>query len=252
MTGIIFFSFQIYCDFSGYSDIARGASKVMGIDLMENFRQPYLSTSIHEFWQRWHISLSTWFRDYVYIPLGGNRKGTVRWLLNLIIVFLISGLWHGASWNFIIWGGIHGTFALAYAYLFFKKNAPLKKITIPPFLGWSLTFAIVTVAWIFFRSTSLSYAFIIIQHLFQGWATLFHSTNPLSLFFLDYTLSSWLLSVTLILLLLMIERIERKKSIISYVCSLRNWKRYSLYYSCLLILYFLGVYKQSSFIYFQF
>jgi len=101
-----FFAFQIYCDFSGYSDIAIGAARVMGYDLMENFRTPYLSKSIREFWSRWHISLSTWFRDYLYIPLGGNRVPQVRWFLNLFIVFVVSGFWHGANWTFLIWGAL--------------------------------------------------------------------------------------------------------------------------------------------------
>ena len=103
-----FFSFQIYCDFSGYSDIAIGAALVMGYKLMTNFRRPYFSQNIREFWSRWHISLSTWFRDYVYISLGGNRVVKWRWYYNLFITFLISGLWHGAEWTFVIWGAIHG------------------------------------------------------------------------------------------------------------------------------------------------
>jgi D-alanyl-lipoteichoic acid acyltransferase DltB (MBOAT superfamily) len=107
-----FFAFQIYCDFSGYSDIAIGAARVMGIDLMDNFRRPYFSKSIGEFWRRWHISLSTWFRDYLYIPLGGNRVSKVRWLANLMIVFVVSGLWHGAAWTFVIWGGLHGMYLI--------------------------------------------------------------------------------------------------------------------------------------------
>ncbi|MCB0064655.1 MAG: MBOAT family protein, partial [Caldilineaceae bacterium] len=103
-----FFAFQIYCDFSGYSDIAIGAARVMGFDLMENFRQPYMARSIAGFWRRWHISLSTWFRDYLYIPLGGNRVARWRWYSNLFLVFLVSGLWHGAAWHFVIWGALHG------------------------------------------------------------------------------------------------------------------------------------------------
>ena len=106
----IFFAFQIYCDFSAYSDIAIGAAKILGFDLMENFRQPYFSKSVREFWGRWHISLSTWFRDYLYIPLGGNRVTFTRHLLNLMIVFVVSGLWHGASWTFVIWGALHGLY----------------------------------------------------------------------------------------------------------------------------------------------
>ena len=108
----IFFSIQIYCDFSGYSDIARGTAKFMGFDLMLNFNRPYLATSVAEFWTRWHISLSTWFRDYVYIPLGGNRNGKLNWYRNLIVVFLLSGLWHGANWTFIIWGALHALFII--------------------------------------------------------------------------------------------------------------------------------------------
>ena len=104
----IFFTIQIYCDFSGYSDIAVGCAKLFGIDLMSNFKSPYLSCSVKEFWSRWHISLSTWFRDYVYIPLGGNRVSKRRHRLNLMITFLVSGLWHGAAWTYVIWGGIHG------------------------------------------------------------------------------------------------------------------------------------------------
>src|SRR5690606_22150169 len=104
----VFFAFQIYCDFSGYSDIAIGTAKTMGVDLMKNFNTPYFSKSVKEFWSRWHISLSTWFRDYVYIPLGGNRVSVNRWIINLFITFLISGIWHGANWTFVIWGAIHG------------------------------------------------------------------------------------------------------------------------------------------------
>ena len=102
---VFFFTFQIYCDFSGYSDIAIGSAKILGIDLMDNFKSPYFSRSLREFWARWHISLSTWFRDYVYIPLGGNRKGRVRRNVNVMVTFLLSGLWHGADWSYVIWGG---------------------------------------------------------------------------------------------------------------------------------------------------
>ena len=112
----VLFAFQIYCDFAGYSYIAIGAARVMGITLMENFRQPYFSQSISEFWRRWHISLSTWFRDYLYIPLGGNRVAEWRWYFNLLIVFIVSGLWHGANWTFIIWGALHGLYLICSLY----------------------------------------------------------------------------------------------------------------------------------------
>src|SRR5947208_1060101 len=109
----IFFAEQIYCDFSGYSDIAIGSARVLGFNLMRNFNNPYFSKSVSEFWSRWHISLSTWFRDYLYIPLGGNRVSIPRWMMNLLITFLISGLWHGASWTFILWGLLNGVFILS-------------------------------------------------------------------------------------------------------------------------------------------
>ena len=108
--GSVFFAFQIYCDFAGYSLIALGSARIMGFDLMVNFRRPYLAQSVSEFWSRWHISLSTWFRDYVYIALGGNRVGSVKKYRNLLTVFLLSGLWHGASWTFVVWGGLNGVF----------------------------------------------------------------------------------------------------------------------------------------------
>lgn len=162
-----FFAFQVYCDFSGYSDIALGTAKVMGYDLMENFRVPYIAQSIKEFWSRWHISLSTWFRDYLYIPLGGNRVAKWRWYFNLIIVFLISGLWHGANWTYVIWGALHGIYLVAEVILEGKfKNYSLtsaKRI-----IKWSkilFTFHLALLAWIFFRAKSLTDAVTIIKRI---------------------------------------------------------------------------------------
>jgi D-alanyl-lipoteichoic acid acyltransferase DltB (MBOAT superfamily) len=169
----LFFSIQIYCDFSGYSDIAIGAAKVMGYDLMENFNRPYLSTTISEFWTRWHISLSTWFKDYVYIPLGGNRTTKIKWYRNLIIVFLLSGLWHGASWNFIIWGALH-SFYLVFGLMtiHYRKRISaaigLQKLKyLNTFLQMIVTFALVTFAWIFFRAATFQDAMIIIDKIKQ-------------------------------------------------------------------------------------
>jgi D-alanyl-lipoteichoic acid acyltransferase DltB (MBOAT superfamily) len=157
--GAIFFSFQIYADFSGYSLIARGVSKLLGFDLMINFNKPYLATSIPDFWRRWHISLSTWFRDYLYIPLGGNRVSISRNYYNLMIVFLISGLWHGANWTFVIWGFLHGLYQIIYLKLnslfqLKKSNNLLVKI-----LRIILVFSLVTLTWVFFRADSISQAF---------------------------------------------------------------------------------------------
>ena len=167
----VFFSVQIYCDFSGYSDIARGSAKLLGIDLMENFRSPYFSSSVREFWSRWHISLSTWFRDYVYIPLGGNRKGKFRTVLNNLITFLVSGMWHGANLTFIVWGGIHGLAQVLENVLGLNrkpKREPRKKGTLRRILGVPFVFAFVTLAWIFFRADSLQDALYVLAHLFTG------------------------------------------------------------------------------------
>ena len=150
------FAYQIYCDFSGYCDIALGAAQVMGFTLMENFNRPYFSKSISEFWRRWHISLSTWFRDYVYISLGGNWVGLPRVYMNLFIVFLISGLWHGAKWTFIVWGGIHG-FYLIFAVLTREPRAKMAQAAglaaRPRLLNYyqvTATFMLVCLGWIFF------------------------------------------------------------------------------------------------------
>jgi len=162
-----FFAFQIYCDFSGYSDIAIGCAKVLGFNLMSNFRQPYFSRSITEFWRRWHISLSTWLKDYLYIPLGGNRKGEARQKINLLITFLISGLWHGAAWHFVIWGALHGVFQVIGRITAKFRNVVSRKIglteesRIRKVIQVCVTFTLVCFAWVFFRANSFSDAFLI-------------------------------------------------------------------------------------------
>jgi len=158
------FAFQIYCDFSGYSDIAIGSARLLGIRLMENFKRPYLADSIGNFWHRWHISLSTWFKDYLYIPLGGNRVVKWRWYYNLFITFLISGLWHGANWTFIIWGGFHGILMIIENIPSKHYSQSIKKI-IPKTIRISYIFLIVLISWIFFRSNNISEAFYIIKNL---------------------------------------------------------------------------------------
>jgi D-alanyl-lipoteichoic acid acyltransferase DltB (MBOAT superfamily) len=165
-----FFAYQIYCDFSGYSDIAIGSAKILGIDLMENFKRPYFSTSIKEFWSRWHISLSSWFRDYVYIPLGGSKKGSVRTYVNILIVFLISGLWHGASWMFIIWGATHGLYQLYEKATFniraqLWKNSRLDGTWIQWSIKWIVTMCLVFISWVFFRSDNLDDALTILNRI---------------------------------------------------------------------------------------
>ena len=169
--GTYFFAFQIYCDFSGYTDIAIGSARVMGFDLSRNFAYPYFSKNIMDFWRRWHMTLMSWFRDYIYIPMGGNRVSWVRWCKNIGFVFLVSGLWHGANWTFVIWGGIHGVYVIVTKTLqnllrrmplistggFNKKIISLIKIFV--------TFNMVTFAWIFFRANSLKDALYIINNI---------------------------------------------------------------------------------------
>lgn len=159
----LLFSIQIYCDFSGYTDIALGIARMMGYELRINFMQPYFSRSVGEFWHRWHISLSTWFRDYVYIPLGGSRVKRPRHYANLMITFVVSGLWHGANWTFVIWGFLHGVYLVAAHAItpFFPRLA-----RVPAFIKVAVTFSLVTFAWIFFRANTVADAWFIATHLF--------------------------------------------------------------------------------------
>lgn len=160
---IFFFTIQIYCDFSGYSDIAIGTAKFFGINIMKNFNSPYFSISVGEFWSRWHISLSTWFRDYVYIPLGGNRCSKLRTNINVMITFLTSGLWHGANWTFVLWGGMHGI-AQVLENTFINRR--MKKSALSKVLLWVVVFAFCNLAWVFFRAESISDAFYVIGNAF--------------------------------------------------------------------------------------
>lgn len=253
ITATLFFAIQIYCDFSGYSDIALGAAKVMGFTLMVNFNRPYAAQSISEFWSRWHISLSTWFRDYLYIPLGGNRVKIPRLYFNLFIVFLISGLWHGANWTFIIWGALHGfylIFALATKNLRFKINAFFKVKHLGGLVNMFnviLVFTLVSFAWLFFRAANFSDAKYVVTHLFD-----FKSFNLQKDFYLNQGQDFFVLSVFLILFL---ELIQYANS--NYNNILSNARPAFVRWSfclmiCVMICVF-GVYhKNSEFIYFQF
>jgi D-alanyl-lipoteichoic acid acyltransferase DltB (MBOAT superfamily) len=171
-TGVYAYTFQIYGDFSGYTDIARGISRILGFETMENFNAPYLSRSITEFWRRWHISLSSWFRDYLYISLGGNRRGSVRTYANLIITMFLCGLWHGAAWTFILWGLLHGLYLMGHRMVMRENKADLSWPR--NFTGWTkgivkvfLTFHLVALAWILFRSSSLESAIVYFEGLFR-------------------------------------------------------------------------------------
>lgn len=174
----LLFAIQIYCDFSGYTDIAIGVARLMGIKLRDNFNQPYLATSIKDFWRRWHMSLTSWFTDYVYIPLGGSRCKLWRWALNVMIVFLLSGLWHGASLTFVVWGALHGVYqiigrlkSIAVSKIVEKHNVAIPNNAFVTLLKRTVTFALVCFAWIFFRSNSLSDCGILLSKLFTDWSS---------------------------------------------------------------------------------
>lgn len=256
----VFFSFQIFCDFSGYSDMAIGTAQVLGFKLMRNFNNPYHSNSIHEFWRRWHISLSSWFKDYLYISMGGNRVSIPRWYLNLLIVFLISGLWHGANLTFVIWGTLHGfyvIFALATQNIrnLIANFVGLSKY--PRFnclLQISTTFALTTFAWIFFRADSVTNAFYIINHLFAGLnIDLYNIFHHLSMSLkLGLTKTEFLLVVTAILFMEFVHIMQIKYSIREWIKTKPRYIRWSIYYMVIFLILFFGVYEKRQFIYFQF
>lgn len=173
VVGAIAFSVQIYCDFSGYSDIAIGTARLLGINLMQNFATPYFSRNISEFWRRWHISLSTWFRDYVYIPLGGSRVNKIKQIRNIFAIFLVSGFWHGANWTFIFWGLIHSLFYIPQVFSKTNRrylNTVAKNKLLPSLIDIFKilrTYIVVTIAWIFFRSNSIQDSFSFIKRMFK-------------------------------------------------------------------------------------
>jgi D-alanyl-lipoteichoic acid acyltransferase DltB (MBOAT superfamily) len=252
----IFFAFQIYCDFSGYSDMAIGAARIMGFKLMLNFDHPYQSKSIHEFWKRWHISLSSWFKDYLYISIGGNRVSIPRWYLNLFIVFLISGLWHGANWTFVIWGALHG-FYLVFALYTQNIRRRLNKFLLLdkiPFLSVLSTFVLVDFSWIFFRAKDLQTSIFIIKRMFNGIPDLLIKFIHHQPVFESIGLqkSGIILSIFLIILLEIIEKMQ-KTGKISFILSQKQKKvRWAVYYVLVLSILFLGVFENRQFIYFQF
>ena len=236
----IFFAFQIYCDFSGYSDIARGISKMLGFDLMVNFRAPYFAKNLREFWRRWHISLSTWLRDYLYISLGGNRGGSLLTYRNLILTMLLGGLWHGASWNFVIWGAIHGVFLVINRY----RNASDK--------GDSLfvsgvkvlsTFTIVLAAWVFFRAETFGQAIYILQSVFSPQIVLFMEEGVLR------HVVNGLMGITVVILIDYLAERRNTDDVLLFKSKVVTWVvSYALLFGIILF----GVAQGEQFIYFQF
>jgi D-alanyl-lipoteichoic acid acyltransferase DltB (MBOAT superfamily) len=247
-----FFAFQIYCDFSGYSDIAIGAAQVMGYNLMDNFNRPYFSKSISEFWKRWHISLSSWFRDYLYISLGGNRVVKWRWYFNLFIVFLLSGLWHGANWTFLVWGALHGFYLIfsiwtknirsgITGFFHLNNNSLLQK-----YFRVFITFHLVLLGWIFFRANSIADAFLLLQNMF---IISFDQIKTLKLSLGWYEL---MIAFFTIFFMEFIHLIQRHRHMRTFLDSKPAWMRYAVYYLLIFGILVLGQFKETEFIYFQF
>lgn len=249
----IYFTIQIYCDFSGYTDIARGAAKIMGYDLILNFRQPYFSRSIKEFWQRWHISLSGWFRDYVYFPLGGNRVTKLIIFRNLFIVFLLSGLWHGAAWTFVIWGALHSMYMIVGEGTRQWRKKLLVKFSLENSY-WHhafqifVTFNLVVIGWVFFRANSLQNAWYILSHMYL----------PEKISFSDFSYGVGLKQFQTCLVWMLVGLLFFVDYFIANKLNkiIRFWQkksfRWTVYIAGIYSLVFFGVWGQIQFIYFQF
>jgi D-alanyl-lipoteichoic acid acyltransferase DltB (MBOAT superfamily) len=261
LAATVFFAFQIYCDFSGYSDIAIGSAQVMGFRLMDNFNRPYFSKSVAEFWKRWHISLSTWFRDYVYFPLGGNRVPKARHCFNIMITFLLSGLWHGASWTFVSWGALNG-FYLVFSLWTKGVRGKLARASrldrfprVHKYVQVAATFALICFSWIFFRANSLSDAFYIVRSMLGGgWRAEIRNLSAV----LSPARGSgpdpglfWS-GVLCILFLMFVHRVQRHGKIRHMLTEKPVWFKWSFYYALVLGIIVFGVEQSGQFIYFQF
>lgn len=258
----ILFGFQIYCDFSAYTDIARGAARVLGFRLMENFNRPYAAVSVADFWKRWHISLSSWFRDYLYIPLGGNRVSRGRWYFNMWFVFLVSGFWHGANWTFIIWGALHGTYLVVSRITEPLRQRVVKLLSLHLWprmyhiLQIGVTFSLISFAWIFFRAATLSQAWFIASHLFSGWSEAIHRIGSVDFLnhaiFLGETRSHLLMTIALLIFLELVQWYSRVGTIREQLARQPVWFRWALYSTTVWTIIFLGKFGAQKFIYFVF
>lgn len=256
---VVFFAFQIYCDFSGYSDIAIGSARVMGFKLMRNFNRPYAAISIADFWRRWHISLSGWFRDYLYIPLGGSRVSIPRMYVNIMIVFVVSGLWHGANWTFVLWGALYGVYyIIGIIARKIRSNSTIftgigKISWLDKTLQIIATFTLVSLAWVFFRANSVADAGYILQSLLSvpgevARMVLHHSfvsdapTSPFKL----------LECVAVIILLEVVQYVHAQKNINTLLAAQPRYLRWGVYYAGVLAIIYFGIFENREFIYFQF
>ena len=256
----IFFAIQIYCDFSGYSDIAIGAARVMGFKLMQNFNRPYFSKTIAEFWQRWHISLSTWFRDYLYISIGGNRVSKPRLYFNLLFVFLVSGFWHGANWTFVVWGALHGIYLIiglttrSWRAKFNELTGLVRSPELLKVIDIGITFSMVTFAWIFFRASTIQDAGYILSHLFASG----HSLKGAIDLYGPQSVLAWFHKKDILIIVLSIglmecvHFIQRRQSPVALLSRRPIWFRWAVYYALIMIIVTFGSFEKTQFIYFQF
>ncbi|HXB93337.1 MAG TPA: MBOAT family O-acyltransferase, partial [Puia sp.] len=263
LTAVFFYSFQLYCDFAGYSLIAIGAARTMGFSLSDNFKQPYLASSITQFWSRWHMTLSRWFRDYLYIPLGGSRVSTLRHLFNILVVFLLSGLWHGANWTFIVWGTLHGLLVIFETFFAGKRAARRNPISagdrdpspdrparpfpsIGRIVGILYTFTLVSLCLVFFRSASVAEALTVIRRIFSP--STFSQTGGE---FRERALLLYsLFGIGCILAMDIRMEMTGKRGLLLY--HKRSTVRLSAVAALVVVILLLGVFDGSQFIYFQF
>jgi D-alanyl-lipoteichoic acid acyltransferase DltB (MBOAT superfamily) len=252
---VIFFMLQVYYDFSGYSDMAIGIAQILGFNLVDNFDHPFAATSISDFWRRWHISLTTWFRDYVYIPLGGNRVSKLRWAFNIFVTFVISGLWHGANWTFIIWGALHGFYYIfgKFTQKFREGVAQLTNIYKFPRIQTGIkifiTFCLVCFAEIFFRANNLKDSFYIITHLFAGLPGIEVSKNHLFLNQPWYELAIAVAGLIFMLLIYVMQKNQNDRNLFTEKSLPLRW---AFYYTIVFGILLFSVVTPMKFIYFQF
>jgi alginate O-acetyltransferase complex protein AlgI len=247
----IFFAYQIYCDFSGYSDIAIGSARVLGFKLMENFDKPYHSLTISEFWRRWHISLSTWFRDYVYIPMGGSRFGERRRFASLLVTFGISGLWHGANWTYVFWGLLNAVYLIVGSVTRDARNRAFGLIGMDEgtwprrLVMWASTFLLTCAGWVFFRANTLADAWHILTHFAIGWDFQHIATE-------QFLLRQMPVAIAGIALLEVVQLLQNRISLSAILARLPLAPRWAVYASVVIATIMFGVFRQTQFIYFQF
>jgi|WetSurMetagenome_2_1015567.scaffolds.fasta_scaffold04769_7 alginate O-acetyltransferase complex protein AlgI len=263
LVGVILFSIQIYCDFSGYTDIAIGIAKILGFKISDNFNQPYYSKSIKEFWSRWHITLSIWLRDYIFLPLAytltrrlknkpfiGIKAESWSYFIGIWVTMLFCGLWHGANWTFLVWGGLHAFF-LSFAFATIKyrrritKSVGIEKSTLDKYTKIFLTFIFISFAWIFFRANNLNDAGYIVMNLFSNF-------NTVSVMRIFSSSTNLYIVILLIIILEMIHFIQRKEGLLVFLNKRPLWQRWGIYYSFVFMILIFGKFDSATFIYTKF